>query len=103
MKNKLITILIATALSNPTFAAPTTTFGVSDCGKWIKEPSEARKGWVLGFLSGLNAIEAYKNSLSKVSSGEQIFLWMDNFCKANPLSDTLNGSIYLLIELTQKK
>lgn len=103
MKRILLTALIAMTVSSSAFAAITTVIGSTDCGKWIKEPSDPRKAWVLGFLSGLNADGMYKNVLRKISSSQQIFVWMDNYCKANPLKDTIDGSLQLILELSNEK
>lgn len=104
MKTKLLTALLITLmLSTPTFATGIVTFGQPDCGGWIKEPNNARKAWVLGFVSGLNSDDIFKNALDKINSAEQIFLWMDNYCKANPLQRVGRGGQELMFELRQKK
>ena len=52
----------------------------------------------------INAAEPSRSdALSKVSSADQIFLWMDNYCRANPLSDADAGAKVLDKELMEKK
>ncbi len=69
--------------------------GAQSCGEWVtaraKDALSAETVWVLGFLSGLAAGEGVDfwgtpgaprvNPLDNAS----VYLWMDNYCKANPL------------------
>lgn len=106
MKTKLLTALLTVLLSSPAFTQPVVTIGAADCGQWI-----ARKGnnftdirtnsWLMGFMTGLNFDGRGKNLLSKVSA-EQIFLWMDNYCKANPLDTVVKGGQILMEELDKR-
>lgn len=84
------------------------SFGAIDCGEWVKSqlrtpPHQANRAWLLGFLSGLNQDKFYKDALSKVSSATQIFLWMDNYCKNNPLEQVSDGTYELFNELMKRK
>ena len=84
------------------------TFGAPDCGQWLTEKTQARRTWLLGFLSGMNAAHtASKNfkvdPLDQLSSGEQAYVWMDNYCKKNPLNDLSAGGIDLYIELMDRE
>ena len=105
MKSKLIAALIALTVSSPVFASK--TIGAVDCGEWINrnknDVAAIRIGsWLTGFMTGLNLGDAQnRDSLEKVS-GEQIFLWMDNYCKANPLKDVIKGGYALMDELEKK-
>ena len=52
----------------------------------------------------INAAEPSRSdALSKVSSADQIFLWMDNYCRANPLSNADTGAKVLYKELMEMK
>jgi len=42
------------------------------------------------------------NIVKQVGSVEQIYLWMDNYCKANPLSFLSDGGDKLIFELIAK-
>jgi hypothetical protein len=100
-----MTALIAMTVSSPVLA--TTSFGSMDCGQWVKNqsnnsPNIQSKAWLLGYLSGLNAVEFSENALDKINSTEQIFLWMDNYCKKNPLERVPKGAQQLMIELIKK-
>lgn len=83
-----------------------TVIGVPDCGAWIKEPSREDKKWLVGYLTARNldnAIETKTNVLEKLDSAQQAFLWMDNWCKKNPLEDVGTGASTLFYELMLKK
>ncbi len=104
MKTKLLlAALVAMAVSSPVFAAK--AIGSCDCGEWIKdnESMKARnRSWLVGFMTGLNLADSQgRNSLGKVS-GQQIFLWMDNYCKENPLKDVIDGGYDLMNELRKR-
>ncbi len=103
MKSKLIIAALTITLCNQTWAA--ITFGTPDCGQWINETfrKEANKTWLLGFMSGLNANRDFANALGKINSANQIFLWMDNYCKANPPKTAYDGGWQLMFELESKK
>ena len=78
-----------------------------DCGEWIDGQTNASirqrdRVWLLGFVSGVNQNAFYKNALSKISSEAQIYLWMDNYCKENPLKDVIDGGYDLMNELRKK-
>ena len=82
-----------------------TVFGVPDCGEWIHHQNASYKAWLLGYLSGINA--AYNGAkidhLAQLSSAGQAFLWMDNYCRRNPLSNVDLGAAALFYELTDRK
>ena len=85
--------------------------GSRSCGTWIEDrqkhgPSSiAIESWLVGYLSGLS--QAFdkefwqargKNSLSNAS----LFLWLDNYCRANPLKPIEDGADTLFIEWTSR-
>lgn len=86
-----------------------TTFGGIDCGQWLNEKKFPHKTWLLGFVSGINMMnklhdpELDVDALAKINSAEQIFVWMDNYCQKNPLSELKAGSLSLFVELMKKK
>lgn len=79
--------------------------GTSSCGSWVSEKDATvksyQKGWILGFLSGLSS-GADINPLKKTDA-YSIFLWIDNYCKANPLKDLVDAANGLVFELEYKK
>ena len=60
--------------------------------------------WVVGFLSGLNVMHDQArrqppNPLDRLNSMDQAFVWIDNFCKANPLRKLDGAASELFDEL----
>jgi hypothetical protein len=98
---KLAALLVLCGIS---FAAVggTTMFGVPDCGKWIVNHTESQKGWLLGFLSGLASMDTTKDVLDSLDSADQIYLWTNNYCQANPLSTLNEAGNVLYLELIRK-
>lgn len=115
MKKKLLVALMSLIMS--TSALATTVFGRPDCGEWVASQGNnfSYKAWMMGYMSGINVMAAaqimrdYKakdlkvepDFLKSISSTEQLFLWVDIYCKRNPLKalDSAGSSLFLeLIE-----
>jgi hypothetical protein len=82
-----------------------TIFGAPDCGQWLAEKSTYRKAWLSGYLSGLNSahyITYDRDPLDLLSSMDQAFAWMDNYCRKNPLEKVSIGGFILFVELVKK-
>ena len=106
VKNKLTIYLITCVLLTQPAFSQVIIFGGNDCGQWMtnSKSSPYMRGWLLGYMSGLNAglSSAKDDSLNKINSAEQIFLWMDNFCTKNPLKTLNQGGNTLFFELNTK-
>ncbi|RYH67703.1 MAG: hypothetical protein EON54_03810 [Alcaligenaceae bacterium] len=106
MKTKLIAIGLASAMACGN-ALAVIVMGAVPCGVWVKDRTEkgwnetADRSWLTGFLSGL-AIESEKDVLRTVNA-ESIYLWMDNYCRANPLKQLATGGQVLFEELSKGK
>ena len=82
--------------------------GAGDCGTWIEKQKEEEKGrfnsqqaWLVGYLSGLavaRQINFWGDQSANSLSNESVFLWMDNYCKNNPLMGINDGADALFIE-----
>jgi hypothetical protein len=83
-----------------------TTFGGADCGQWLAEKTPTRKLWLAGYLSGLSVMHAANlhkgDPLGELSSMDQAYAWMDNYCRKNPLEDVRKGGLDLFTELMLK-
>lgn len=80
-------------------------YGVPDCGQWVKENSPTHRAWLLGYLSGINGginVATKRDPLAKTNSAQQIFVWMDNYCRANPLNSLETGALELMAELSKQ-
>jgi|APGre2960657404_1045060.scaffolds.fasta_scaffold45053_2 hypothetical protein len=110
MKKKLTALLLC-FLCQAAFAQAPDIRAAPDCGSWLK-PENATKelinmSWLSGYLSGLNvgfSLDLRRkpfNYFEGVTPG-QIYLWMDNYCRANPLSGVIAGSVVLFIEKSNK-
>ena len=111
MKTMFRVLLIGTAMllvSQTAVAQQYRTIGAPDCGRWLNQPADWHKSWLLGFLSGQNAIffaladpKRWKDRLEKLRSTDQAIIWMDNYCRANPLNSVADGGIDLGLELSK--
>jgi len=103
MKRILAILLIVVSFP----ASASTMFGPADCGKWMEAKSNIRKSWILGYMSGLNAmfdilVSGSPDHLNKITSADEIFVWMDNYCARNPAGKLSNGGKELLLDLATK-
>ena len=111
------TILVAllTMISTGTWSQEYWLIGAGnkDCGRYISENQVkgkdyyANTAWVDGFLSGVNAAFTslkYKDiTLGKASSAESRILWIENYCRANPLDNLAGATDALVAELNKRK
>ena len=105
MIRKIILLLLIASVSNS--ASAVSYMGNTPCGKWVKDRSSGRVGdqlasvgWLIGYLNGV-AVWSDVDILLK-ADGESLMLWMDNYCKANPLESVAHGGLLLGVELLKK-
>ncbi|PWK38440.1 hypothetical protein [Cupriavidus plantarum] len=111
MKKLIAVGIAATTLLGATAAHASTTFGMPDCGQWLASHTPTRQAWLLGYLSGANSwndmqIQLHSGGkdlgpdiLGKVNSADQIYAWMENYCRASPMRDVTDGAFILFTEL----
>jgi hypothetical protein len=80
--------------------------GQVDCGLWVKARTGGSAGYLehylIGLLNGMvmgTGIEFWRAGGVPVSR-EQVFLWMDNYCRSEPLSYVTGGAVLLMDERT---
>lgn len=83
------------------------TLGDPDCTRWVKETRDSDRFWLTGYLSGLNAMyplldQSQADPLRQVKS-DQAVMWIDNYCKANPLRTVNYAAQKLFWELVNQK
>lgn len=106
MKTKLIALFLCLACQP---ASAVLARGAPDCGEWFKtDPAEQlrTKSWLIGYLSGINTgfrIEKQRDfNYFDNATNAQIYLWMDKYCRDNPLSTVSVGSVVLFQEMSNK-
>lgn len=113
-KPHLILALLALGFIQPALGRDESViFGNRDCGIWLQKDNDylrmGSEGWLLGYLSGQNMVlhtlknKKFGDALQKINSAKQIFLWMDNYCRANPLNDISTGANELMVELMKRE
>ncbi|MEJ7929881.1 MULTISPECIES: hypothetical protein [Ramlibacter] len=101
---KAAALILGLALSSVGSAQAALAYEVPDCGTWVRQDVTGHRWWLLGFISGLNSAlrhEVKEDPLRGVK-GDQVLLWMDNYCKANPLKNIHDGTYKLYEELRQR-
>jgi hypothetical protein len=79
------------------------------CGAWAasaehKNQRIAYTAWIMGFVSGHNWMTPGNQAKTGGSlSPETIALYLDKYCRENPLQDFINGTFELVKELRGDK
>ena len=102
----LMVVLSILVQATPSRAQKTVGYGETSCKSWTKERrtetamSFAYSGWVLGFVSGVNAIGILMSDESrdflKTAVAKQMIAWVDDHCAAHP-DDNLDSAAFALI------
>ena len=81
--------------------------GALDCGQWSAARTKERAGYfehyLLGLLNGMalgKRIEFWHAGGRSSPSREAVYLWMDKYCRENPLSHFITGAFELFAERT---
>lgn len=100
----IVSLIVANAML-PACAAPvhTISFQDSSCGQWAASSNEAMTRqvyvfWIRGFLSGHNY--ANQSQQTKSVTNETIALFVDKFCRDNPLMSFEGAAFRLSDELS---
>lgn len=98
------------------FAVPTSTQaaegifieGTLDCGQWLEARAARRsqilEGYLIGFFNGM-ALGTNTNFWDAGGiriSREQVFFWMDKYCREAPLSHVITGASRLHAERVKR-
>ena len=101
----LYIFLLSASVSHAQAPGEVLVKGSASCGSWVNEKSvtvnAAYQLWLMGYLSGF-AIGTGKDIL-KGTDSQSIALWVNNFCKANPLQDMSDAAFQLANELIKLK
>lgn len=78
-----------------------TVRGAPSCGNWFEDATRiGSKHWLNGFLSGAAAQKG--EDILGVVDADSVFLWMDNYCRNNPLDSVFQGATKLTKELEKR-
>lgn len=104
-KINAVLLVVGLLVSTEVYSAPVVYFGVISCGSWsaarANKMEAVYRAWLDGYVSGI-AVESNKNILSQTDS-ESLALWMDNYCKSNPLESLSSGGYKLSVELAKRQ
>jgi hypothetical protein len=98
---RLVAAYLSVALASSAIAG-VTSMGDRTCGKWVADKpnnlhSASDQTWLVGYLTGLAV--ATQTDILVSPDLESLVLWMDNWCRANPLSTVSVGGTQLYNEL----
>lgn len=80
----------------------------ADCRVRLTSSGPELKVWAVGYLSGMNVVwnaeqKAPANPLSILSSREEVFTWLNAYCRANEPQPLGRALIVLFFELVKRK
>ena len=110
--NRLIAFIFALGMFGSALggeAPPIALSGFADmsCGAWTGSsndiPTRAQYlAWLRGFISGVNYSDRQKQiEIEKLPSNETLILYVDKYCRDNPLSN-YPGAAFKLVEELRK-
>jgi hypothetical protein len=104
---KIIIFFILIFISTISRSEKVTEYGTPFCSEWNRTPSAGQKGWLMGYLSGLNAASEKieyipRDPLHALGNGANAFIWMDSYCRSNPEKSVSTGAVVLFFELVKK-
>ena len=106
MKQLVAALAVSLICGAATGAQDWSSFGKTDCGQWtLATPGDKDiyRTWLAGMLSGMNAArylwQKNTNDPLQYISMDQASVWMDNFCKINPLEKLTTGGMTLFDQL----
>ena len=85
------------------------TFKDTSCGAWAKSAENKSQrivyhAWIMGFISGYNWRSPGMQAEAKGNfSAETVSLYLDKYCRENPLKSWINGAFELVKELRGDK
>jgi len=113
---KISLILILVFIGNPSVASSREStanylVGVPSCGAWIKQRAADKEiyeaGWLAGFLSGISTSLGNQRvkgrDFLEDADMDSISLWVDNYCRDNPLDNLSTAGDRLVRTLINKK
>ncbi len=86
---------------------------MGSCGQYIAARNEGRRskyreenrhiGWIFGYLTAYNRQTPDTWSIEGQTDTSAILLWLENYCKQNPLTDFAEAMVLLTEELHPKR
>ncbi|WP_162999324.1 hypothetical protein [Burkholderia sp. Nafp2/4-1b] len=102
------TIVLAFMMAISVNALAVNQIGAISCGKWVEDHADRKSWrtivedeWLAGFLSG----EAVSLDVDILANTDltSLALWVTNYCKSNPLSDSFEAVLALANEIARKR
>ena len=103
---------MALILSSPAVAkdklVPVFSMGDNTCGEWVRSSNDHDLRsiylfWFRGFVSGYNYGDKDFYVKGNMPSNESLTLYIDKYCRENPLKDFTLASFLLVTELKQQR
>jgi hypothetical protein len=99
---KRIVLAIALLVSLPVWGSGKdsyyVTLGATSCGSYIEQRKDQKSSayndtamWVSGYLIAYNYVEPDSNNSLGDTDLNGVMLWLENWCRANPLKSVADG------------
>lgn len=102
----LAALLIVTEAHAQTDVVMVLSIGSDECAKFVSADHVGREmylGWTLGFMTGANFGNLGGSRVGGAGwKRESALLWLDNYCRANPLENYVTASLKYREELLSR-
>jgi len=104
-----VMMLVATPVQAFDGAGKYSSLGARSCGVWLEAAKEddwirvVLEGWVGGYVTAANAWIEGKEDWLEGSDVASAMLWIDKYCRENPLSNSVYAMNKLMRELGVKQ
>lgn len=101
-----LTVVFALAMLAPPARTQGITFfttGDGSCGEWVEARTESHIHWLNGYLSGINSGKGGRTDMLKGVTPSSVSVWMDNYCRSNPLERVSQAANLLASELLKRQ
>ena len=101
-----VMMLVATPVQAIDGAGTYGSYGKRSCGQWIEDRKPEHSsmqimltGWLAGYMTAANQWIEGKENWLEGSDIDSAMLWIDKYCRENPLSDSADAMVALMREL----
>ena len=110
MKRTIIAFLLLSSMC-PAWSADNTggyfSRGAQSCGAflddWKKGQMLGYSAWIAGYITAFNRLEPNTYNIAHQDTQGSLLLWMENYCRQNPLKDLDDGMTQLTLELYPRR
>lgn len=106
MRHLIVSVLALVLFTEPAHAQAVWMEGKLGCDSWLNNRTSntalAAEHLAIGYLNGVSGAtkrDFWKSGPSNAVSRDQVFLWLDDYCRTNPTKSAYDGLGKLFLEM----